>query len=58
MAKVKARITNHGVIGGFTAEIMKDGKWKRLNRYIGGGLVSFDSRAQAIKAIQKAAQAA
>lgn len=51
--KVKARITNHGPIGGFTAEVMVNGEWKRINKYVGGGLVSFDSREQALKAIRK-----
>lgn len=53
MAKIKARITNNGRVGGFTAEIMINGEWKRINRFIGGGLVSFDSREQALKAIRR-----
>lgn len=60
--KIKARITNQGKIGGFIAEIEENGKWRRVNKYIGGGLVSFDSRDQALKAIkaegQKVARAA
>ena len=50
--KIKARITNQGRIGGFIAEIEGNGTWRRVNKYIGGGLVSFDSREQALKAIQ------
>lgn len=50
--KIKARITNHGTIGGFTTEVQENGEWRRINKYVGGGLVSFDSRAQALKAIQ------
>lgn len=54
--KVQVRITNNGPIGGFIAEIKEVEEWKRLNRYIGGGLVSFDSRKQAIEALQKEAR--
>ena len=54
--KVKARITNNGTIGGFTAEVVVNGQWKRINKYISGGLVSFDSRDQALKAIHKEAR--
>ncbi len=54
--KIKARITNNGVIGGFTAEVMVNGVWKQINKYVGGGLVSFDSREQALKAIRKEAR--
>jgi hypothetical protein len=54
--KVQVRITNNGPIGGFTAEIKRDGEWKQVARYIGGGLVSFDSRKQAIEALQKEAR--
>ena len=53
--KVQVRITNNGPVGGFTAEIKKNGEWNRINRFIGGGLVSFDSRKQAIEALQKEA---
>lgn len=54
--KVQVRITNNGPIGGFTAEIKRDGEWKRVNRYIGAGLVSFDSRRQALDALQREAR--
>lgn len=50
--KIKARITNQGRIGGFIAEIEENGVWRRVNKYIGGGLVSFDNREQAVKAIR------
>lgn len=50
--KVQVRITNHGAVGGFIAEIKRAGEWKRVNKYIGGGLVSFDSRDQALKAVK------
>lgn len=50
--KIKARITNQGGIGGFIAEIEENGTWRRVTKYVGGGLVSFDSREQALKAIR------
>ena len=50
--KIKARITNQGKIGGFIAEVEENGKWRRVNKYVGAGLVSFDSREQAVKAIK------
>lgn len=55
--KVQVRITNNGPIGGFTAEIKKDGEWNRVNKWIGGGIVSFDSREAALKALKIEAQA-
>lgn len=50
--KVQARITNNGPVGGFTAEIKRNGEWIRINKWLGGGVVSFDSRDQALKAIR------
>jgi hypothetical protein len=50
--KVKIRTTDHGQIGGFSAEISLNGgeTWKRVPmRYVGAGLVSFDNKAQAVK---------
>jgi hypothetical protein len=55
--KVQVRITNNGPVGGFTAEIKRDGEWNRVNKWIGGGIVSFDSREQALKALKIEAQA-
>lgn len=54
--KVQVRITNNGPIGGFLAEIKQDDQWMRVNRWIGGGIVSFDSRKQALEALQKEAR--
>ena len=50
--KIKIRTTDHGPVGGFSAKISMDSgeTWKRVPmRYVGGGLVSFDNKAQAIK---------
>lgn len=55
--KIKVRITNNGPIGGFTAEIEKNGKWTIVNKWIGGGVVSFDSRSAALKALEIEAKA-
>jgi hypothetical protein len=57
--KVKVRTTNHGPVGGYSAEISLDhgNTWKKVpNRYVGGGLVSFDSKDQAVKYAAKFAK--
>jgi len=50
--RVKIRTFDHGPIGGFSAAVSLDGgkTWKGVPmRYVGGSLVSFDSKAQAVK---------
>jgi len=49
---------NHGQIGGVTAKIsMDDGvTWIRLTKHVGGGLVSFDNVAQAMREASKEAR--
>lgn len=57
--KIKIRIRDDGQIGGFHGSVSVDGgqTWKRVPyRYIGGGQVAFDSRAQLIKYATKYAK--
>ncbi len=59
MSNYRVRTYDHGVIGGFTAKISIDGGqiWHKVPpRYVGGGLVSFDNKAQALKFAAKMAQ--
>lgn len=59
MAKYRIRTTNHGRIGGFSAEISADGgaSWLRVRpKNVGGCPVSFDSKVQALKAAEQAAK--
>lgn len=59
MATYRVRTQDHGRVGGFTATVSIDGgaTWKSVPlRLIGGGLVSFDSKAQTLKAADKFAR--
>ena len=58
MATYKVRTQDNGPIGGFTAKISVDGgqTWHQIRKYVGGGLCSFDSKAQALKAADKEAR--
>ncbi len=56
--KYKVRTQDGGAIGGVTAKISVDGGqiWHQVRRYVGGGLCSFDNKAQALKAADKEAR--
>ena len=59
MTKYRVRTTDHGRIGGFSAEISADGgaTWLRVPpKNVGGCPVSFDNKAQALKAAEQAAK--
>ncbi len=59
MTTYRVRTTNHGRIGGFSAEISADGgaTWLKVPpKNVGGCPVSFDNKAQAIKAAEQAAK--
>lgn len=58
---IRVRITNHGQIGGWGAEVFRNGGWVRVPNLVTDGngssmYAAFDNRTQAVRAAKKHAK--